>query len=117
MVNAPCDKGQDWNKEIEIIKNNIIKKINRYFKIDLNKIILSEEIMYPKKLAILTGSYKGSIYGYSSNSRISAFKRERSKSLKYNGLYYCGGSAHPGGGIPLVILSGKLVSELIIDNS
>lgn len=117
MVNAPRDAGQDWEKEIEIIRSNVIRKIDKLFNIDLNEVILSEEIMFPRKLEKITGSYKGSIYGYSSNSRMSAFMRERNKSIKYKGLYYCGGSAHPGGGIPLVILSGKLVSELIINNS
>lgn len=62
-----------------------------------------------------TGSYKGSLYGYSSNTRFSAFKRQSNRSKKFKNLFYCGGSAHPGGGIPLVILSGKNVSELIAD--
>jgi len=35
-------------------------------------------------------------------------------SKQYKGLYFTGGSAHPGGGIPLVILSGKIAAEKII---
>ena len=60
-----------------------------------------------------TRSTKGSIYGISSNTKFAAFLRQQNKSKEYKNLYFCGGSAHPGGGIPLVLLSGKIVSELI----
>ncbi|MCC6638046.1 MAG: phytoene desaturase, partial [Ignavibacteriaceae bacterium] len=60
-----------------------------------------------------TSSVFGSLYGISSNNRFAAFLRQDNRSKEYNGLYFCGGSAHPGGGIPLVILSGKIVSDLI----
>lgn len=52
-------------------------------------------------------SNKGSIYGTSSNLPTSAFMRPRNKSPFLNNLYLTGGSTHPGGGIPLVVLSAK----------
>lgn len=52
-------------------------------------------------------SNKGSIYGTSSNLPTSAFMRPRNKSPFLNNLYLAGGSTHPGGGIPLVVLSAK----------
>ena len=60
-----------------------------------------------------TSSFRGSLYGISSNSKFSAFLRQQNRSKEIQGLYFCGGSAHPGGGIPLVLLSGKITSELI----
>ena len=46
---------------------------------------------------------------------MSAFKRPPNKSREISGLYFTGGSTHPGGGIPLVLLSGKMVAELIAE--
>lgn len=58
-------------------------------------------------------SNAGSIYGTSSNRVWSAFLRPRNKDRAIRGLYYVGGSTHPGGGIPLTILSAFHASELI----
>ena len=49
----------------------------------------------------------------SSNSKISAFLRHPNFSKNISNLYFCGGSVHPGGGIPLCLMSAKIVSELI----
>ncbi len=66
----------------------------------------------PADLARATGSVGGSIYGVSSNGPRSAFLRPRNRS-PVPGLFLVGGSAHPGGGLPLVTLSAKIVAELI----
>jgi phytoene dehydrogenase-like protein len=44
---------------------------------------------------------------------MAAFLRQQNRSRQYKGLYFCGGSAHPGGGIPLVVLSAKITADLI----
>jgi len=114
MINTPYDSGQDWETEIKKTKKNIIQKINKVLGIELNKLIVSESILSPPILEKINGCSKGSIYGYSSNSRTAAFLRHSNKSHQYKNLYFCGGSVHPGGGIPLVILSGKLAAEAIL---
>lgn len=113
MINTPADSGQDWNKEAKDIKKTILKKIEKMTGKNLENSITAERILNPKILEEKTGSYKGSIYGYSSNTKTAAFRRQPNRSKKYFNLYYCGGSAHPGGGIPLVMLSGKNVAEMI----
>ena len=55
--------------------------------------------------------------GASSNNKYSAFLRHPNFKSKIADLYFCGGSVHPGGGIPLCLLSGKIVSELIETSS
>ena len=55
----------------------------------------------------------GSIYGTSSNGARSAFLRAKNRS-PLKGLYCVGGSAHPGGGLPLVGLSAEIVAEAIM---
>jgi phytoene desaturase len=60
-----------------------------------------------------TGSTNGALYGSSSNSMFSAFLRPKNQDKQLKNLYYVGGSTHPGGGIPLVILSSAIVTDLI----
>jgi phytoene desaturase len=114
LVNAPYISGQNWSEEIKKTRERAINKINFKLEIDLNKLILEEEILTPEKIETQTASRLGSIYGISSNSRSAAFLRQQNRSKKYKGLYFCGGSAHPGGGIPLVMISGKLAVGQIL---
>jgi phytoene dehydrogenase-like protein len=60
-----------------------------------------------------TSSFGGSLYGNSSNNMYAAFLRHKNFSSSIKGLYFCGGSVHPGGGIPLCLNSAKIVSEII----
>ena len=114
LINTPYISGQDWNEEIKKTRERVINKINSILEIDLNNLIVAEEVLTPEKIESQTGSRLGSIYGISSNSRTAAFLRQQNRSKKYKGLYFCGGSAHPGGGIPLVMLSGKLAVDQIL---
>lgn len=113
MINTPANFGQDWEEEAKKVKKIILKKLGKITVKRIEENITAERILNPKILEEKTGSYKGSIYGYSSNTKFAAFKRQPNHSGKFDNLYYCGGSAHPGGGIPLVILSGKNVAEMI----
>lgn len=113
MINVPYDDGQNWDNEISVARKNVIEKINKTLNTNIEQYILFEKILTPKELEEKTGAYRGSIYGISSDKRTSAFLRQQNKSRTIKNLYFCGGSAHPGGGIPLVILSGKIVSDII----
>jgi phytoene desaturase len=113
MINAPHDAGQDWAREAARMRHRIIAKINRILGENIERFIVAERVMTPADIELRSGSHLGSIYGIASNSRFSAFLRQQARSRKYRGLYFSGGSAHPGGGIPLCILSGKIAADLI----
>ena len=66
----------------------------------------------PADLERETGSIGGSIYGTSSNGARAAFLRPANAS-PLPGLFLVGGSAHPGGGLPLVTLSAEIVAGLV----
>jgi phytoene dehydrogenase-like protein len=83
---------------------------------DIESLIVSETMLDPRRIQTKTSSYQGSLYGTSSNSRFAAFLRHANKSSKIENLYFCGGSVHPGGGIPLCLLSAKIVSGWIADD-
>jgi phytoene desaturase len=61
------------------------------------------------------GAWKGSLYGPSSNNLFAAFRRVGNRGG--GGLYFAGGSAHPGGGIPLVLLSGQQAAEAVLEDA
>ena len=113
MINAPYNVGQDWDNLIKTSRNRILHKLSSILGCDLNSLIVSESVLDPRTIESKTSSYRGSLYGASSNHWLSAFIRHPNFHKKINGLYFCGGSVHPGGGIPLSILSGKIASELI----
>lgn len=115
MINTPANFGQNWKEETNKVRGILINKIEAALNINIRDKIISERTLTPDILESRTGSYKGSIYGYSSNTKFSAFRRQSNRSGNYKNLFYCGGSAHPGGGIPLVLLSGKNVCELIME--
>jgi phytoene desaturase len=114
-LNFVGDNTNKWG-DIETIKQKILNKIKSLTGYDIKDKIECESVMTPQDIEEQTGSYKGSIYGISSNSRNAAFLRQSNRSKHYKGLYFAGGSAHPGGGIPLVILSGKIAAEKIINH-
>ena len=113
MINSPNNTGQDWNEIIKTVRKNTINKINRTLNIDIESFIEFEKVFSPKTIEKNTQSYLGSLYGSSSNNKMSAFLRHPNFSKHIQNLYFCGGSVHPGGGIPLCLLSAKIVSELI----
>ena len=60
----------------------------------------------PSELAATFPGSQGAIYGAASNSQTAAFKRPANRVSSIAGLYLASGSAHPGGGVPLCLLSG-----------
>ena len=113
MVNSPFNTGQDWEKIKNTLRSNIISKLERILKENISNNIVEERIYTPVDLESNTNSHQGSLYGISSNNKFSAFLRHPNFLKKIPNLYFCGGSVHPGGGIPLCLLSAKIVSNLI----
>ncbi|MDB5288470.1 MAG: phytoene dehydrogenase [Mucilaginibacter sp.] len=113
MINVPANNGQDWDKLIVAARKNIQQKLSGILGEDITPLIACESILDPRSIETKTSSYKGSIYGTSSNNQFAAFLRHANRSSKVDGLYFCGGSVHPGGGIPLCLLSAKITSDLI----
>jgi phytoene desaturase len=113
MINVPANTGQDWDGLIKTARQNIIEKLSKNLGEDVSKLIVCESVLDPRGIESKTSSYQGSIYGTSSNSKFAAFLRHANRSSKIKNLYFCGGSVHPGGGIPLCLLSAKIVSEWV----
>ena len=113
MVNVPHDQGQDWDALTAQTRAAVLAKLSRTLGRDLAPLIKAEKTWTPPGIAQDTSSYGGALYGSSSNNALAAFLRHPNFAGRLPGLYFCGGSVHPGGGIPLCLLSAKIVSSLI----
>ncbi len=113
MVNAPANTGQDWESNKQILRGIVTGKLSRLLGEDIAAQIVTEETLDPVMIEQRTSSYGGSLYGTSSNSKWAAFLRHPNFTSSVKGLYFCGGSVHPGGGIPLCLKSAAIVSRLV----
>jgi phytoene desaturase len=111
MINVPNNQGQDWDALITNAKENIIRKIGRMLGVSFHELIQVEEVLEPRTIESRTSSSFGALYGNSSNNMFSAFLRHANFSKRVAGLYFCGGSVHPGGGIPMCLSSAKIVDR------
>lgn len=75
-----------------------------------------EQRLTPATLDALYGGNRGAIYGFSSNTRVAAFARPGNRARDIRGLYFAGGSVHPGGGVPLVALSGIAAAQCVAED-
>ena len=115
LLNMPyITPGQIWEKEKNRMRSVVLEKLKR-LGFDIADQIEVEQVYTPEDFSQLYASNQGSIYGISSNSKTTAFRRIPNRSRTFHGLYFAGGSVHPGGGIPLVILSGKMAATLIAE--
>lgn len=112
MINAPHDTGQDWNALAKQLRLWVIEKLNRVLDAEIASLIEEEWVMTPDIIQSRTQSHLGALYGASSNNKMAAFLRHPNFSSTISNLYFCGGSVHPGGGIPLCLLSAKIVADL-----
>lgn len=114
LINAPYTSDRtDWTREAKPYRDLIVKKLENFGLKDLEKSIEFEQIITPEDFEKKYRTNRGSIYGVSSNGIFSAFLRVPNRAKEIGNLYFVGGATHPGGGMPLVLLSGKMAAELI----
>jgi phytoene desaturase len=116
MVNVPANTGQDWAAITASVKKEVLAKLERMLGEPIEPLIETEKILDPLLIEANTASYQGSLYGTSSNAPMAAFLRHPNFSKQYNGLYFVGGSVHPGGGIPLCLKSAEIMSNLVAND-
>ncbi len=117
MINVPPNSTQDWKAITLKARKTIVARMSRVLGVDIESHIATERVLDPVMIETYTSSAGGALYGTSSNDRMAAFLRHPNKKLGgYKGLYFCGGSAHPGGGVPLCLLSGKLAANWCIED-
>ena len=107
----------DWQTEGPRYRDQLVRTLEEKWGLNsLSKRIVVERMITPLDLKSLYNANAGTIYGIGSNSRRSAFLRPPNRDRDIAHLYFAGGATHPGGGLPLVALSGKIVSELVCED-
>jgi phytoene dehydrogenase-like protein len=115
QVNVPAlGEGFDWTKQAASYRDKVLAKLAA-FGLDVRAKIRVERMLTPLDLERLTGARGGALYGTSSNDRFNALRRPHNRAKDVKGLYFAGGTTHPGGGVPLVILSGKVAARMVIE--
>lgn len=116
MVNAPAHDpagGVDWDEPgLRERYSRRILDVLAARGADVRDRIRFVETVTPADLERRTGAPGGAIYGTASHGPRAALRRPANRS-PMPGLYLVGGSAHPGGGIPLVLMSAEIVADLI----
>ncbi len=114
LVNAPAlTPSTDWPALQRQYCDNILSTLETRSLPGLRERIVHEQIITPVDFQEKYHAWQGSIYGVSSNSRQTAFRRPPNRAPGVRNLYFVGGSVHPGGGIPLVMLSARLIARII----
>jgi phytoene desaturase len=116
MINTPPDDGtgrMPWDEIIAQARQNILAKLHAMLGTDVSQYIRTEAVLHPRLIEQRTSSLGGSLYGNASNNMLAAFFRHANFSRRIRGLYFCGGSVHPGGGIPLCLLSAKIAADQV----
>ena len=113
LVNAPLHGPVDWDAEGERYQERILDRLDA---LGLDARARAKAVLRrtPADLERLTGAPGGAIYGTASMGARAAFLRPRNASPAARRLYLATGSAHPGGGIPLVLLSGGIAADLVL---
>ena len=116
LVNVPAlGPAWDWQVSAEGYGQTVLDQLAMQG-FDVRQQVEYQKILTPLDLERMTGARRGALYGSSSNNRWAAFRRPHNRAPDLKGLYFAGGTAHPGGGVPMVTLSGKVASQLLLQD-
>ncbi|MCU0260932.1 MAG: phytoene desaturase family protein [Ilumatobacteraceae bacterium] len=107
LVNVPQGAAIEREAHAELVLDRLAERGT-----DIGSRVRFVETLTPADLARRYRAPGGAIYGTSSNGRRAAFVRPGNRGAR-QGLYLVGGSSHPGGGLPLVLMSARIVADLV----
>jgi phytoene desaturase len=114
LVNAPALGPQyDWGTQTVAYRDLVLARLAD-FGFDVRDAIRVEHILTPSNIARLTGAYRGALYGTTNNGLLAALRRPHNRCPDVHGLYFAGCTTHPGGGVPMVALSGKTAAQMLM---
>ncbi len=118
-VLTPCPNLEgpiDWATEGPLLRDKILTKLERAGMHDLRSKIVFERQFTPTDYETQYGCYQGSAFSMSPRFFQSSYFRPQMRSEEIRGLYFAGAGTHPGGGVPIVLTSGRLAAETIAED-
>lgn len=113
MANVPARRELPSEELLDRLRQDAMDRIGQAVGVDLRPLIEEKRVLTPIEMERATGAVGGALYGPASNSRCSAFLRQANRDRRIKGLFYCGGTVHPGGGIPLCLHSAAITADLV----
>ncbi|MFM8493808.1 MAG: phytoene desaturase family protein [Bacteroidota bacterium] len=113
MANVPAQRDLPWEALVERLREEAFDRLSKALGVDLRSLVNEQRVITPHEMERATGAVGGALYGPASNSRWSAFLRQANRDQRIKGLFYCGGTVHPGGGIPLCLHSAAITADLV----
>ena len=111
----PLEEGSDITHEDYVaLKDRCIDKMERCGLTGLRESIVVEDLLTPVDIERMYRSNRGSIYGVVTDWKLNYGFKAPKTSTRYKNLYFTGGSTNPGGGMPMVVLSGQQCADRII---
>ena len=113
LVHTPyLRSGQNWQEMYPRYRRVILEKLRRTAGIqDLEAHIKVERYLTPQDIHERYGVLNGAIYGLTSHGRLNGGFKPANHSPDVKGLYLAGGAAHPGPGMPMVVMSGWIAAD------
>lgn len=113
LVHAPYLRpGQDWTEMLPGYRETILRKLERCGGMpDLRERIVTEAALTPQDIHDRYRVLDGAIYGLASHGRFMGAFKPGNRSRQVPGLYLGGGAAHPGPGMPMVMMSGWIAAD------
>ncbi len=115
LVHTPYLRpGHDWNELYPRYRRTILDKLARNAGLDdLERRIRVERRLTPQDIHDRYRVLNGAIYGLASHGRLNGAFKPANRSPDLPGLYLAGGAAHPGPGMPMVIMSGWIAADTL----
>ncbi len=115
LVHTPYLRpGQDWTEMLPEYRARILDKLARTGGMeDIDRRIVLERVLTPESILNRYAVLRGAIYGLASHGRLSGAFKPGNRSPDVRGLYLAGGSAHPGPGMPMAMMSGWIAADAL----
>jgi phytoene desaturase len=114
LVNVPAGSPEDWGRSPADYGELLLGKLDAAG-LGVRDRVLFTETLTPADFERRYDGWLGSIYGTSHNGRLAPFRRPGNRG-PLAGLYLVGGSVHPGGGLPLVVIGSRIVADLVTED-
>ncbi len=114
LVPTPTlESGVDWQRELPGFRKKVFDRLCAAGLDDLEQDIVAETTITPETFGARYNLSRGSAFGLAATLLQSGPFRPTIRSRRYRNLYHAGASSHPGGGVPMVTLAGRMVAEAI----
>jgi phytoene dehydrogenase-like protein len=113
LVHTPYLRpGHDWREMLPAYRHRILAKLKQCGGMpDIEQRIVFEAALTPHDIHERYRVLDGAIYGLASHGRFFGAFKPGNRSRELRGLYLAGGSAHPGPGMPMALMSGWIAAD------